>query len=208
MLSLAIALSGLYPTASLAQDTMLHRCTGPGGDTIYTDRPCSSLGMAERVQRGVAAPIGARRGGCARTLQDLMQEITIAVDARDVNRLGAVYHWIGHSQQSGYQILDRLQTVVDRPLVDIVPLRPSAVAQDEPVLDPTIVSPASAAAPLRDTTESLGEAVAAARSESARPRSARAPTGLRLEQTLKNGSTPSRTVFGLRRHLDCWWITF
>jgi hypothetical protein len=30
---------------------------------------------------------------------------------------------------------------------------------------------------------------------------------LRVEQTLANGSTPSRTVFGLRRHLDCWWIT-
>ena len=24
--------------------------------------------------------------------------------------------------------------------------------------------------------------------------------------TLKNGSTPSRTVFGLRRYLECWWI--
>ena len=30
--------------------------------------------------------------------------------------------------------------------------------------------------------------------------------GLRVEQTLRNGSTPSRTVFGLRRHLDCWWV--
>jgi hypothetical protein len=41
-----------------------------------------------------------------------------------------------------------------------------------------------------------------------RPPRARAPVGLRLEQTLANGSTPSRTVFSLRRHLDCWWISF
>ena len=34
----------------------------------------------------------------------------------------------------------------------------------------------------------------------------RAPVGLRIEQTLANGSTPSRTVFGLVKHLDCWWI--
>ena len=27
-----------------------------------------------------------------------------------------------------------------------------------------------------------------------------------LEQTLGNGSTPSRTVFGLRKHLGCWWV--
>ena len=35
-----------------------------------------------------------------------------------------------------------------------------------------------------------------------------APVGLRVEQTLANGSTPSRTHFGLRRHLDCLWISF
>ena len=35
----------------------------------------------------------------------------------------------------------------------------------------------------------------------------RAPSGLRLEQTLANGSTPSHTVLGLRRYLGCWWIT-
>ena len=34
----------------------------------------------------------------------------------------------------------------------------------------------------------------------------RAPVALRLEQTLGNGSTPSRTVLGLRRYLGCWWV--
>ena len=33
------------------------------------------------------------------------------------------------------------------------------------------------------------------------------PVGLRLEQTLANGSTPSQTVFGLRRSYNCFWIS-
>jgi hypothetical protein len=32
--------------------------------------------------------------------------------------------------------------------------------------------------------------------------------GLRVEQTLADSSTPSRTVFGLRRNLGCWWVHF
>jgi len=30
--------------------------------------------------------------------------------------------------------------------------------------------------------------------------------GLRVEQTLANGSTPSRTNFGLRQRMGCWWV--
>ena len=35
---------------------------------------------------------------------------------------------------------------------------------------------------------------------------ARPPVGLRLQQTSPRGSTPIQAVFGLRKHLDCWWI--
>jgi hypothetical protein len=34
----------------------------------------------------------------------------------------------------------------------------------------------------------------------------RAPSGLRLEQTLGGTATPARTVLGLRRYLGCWWV--
>jgi hypothetical protein len=34
------------------------------------------------------------------------------------------------------------------------------------------------------------------------------PVALRLEQTLSNGTTPAPSVFALRRHLDCWWVSF
>jgi hypothetical protein len=38
------------------------------------------------------------------------------------------------------------------------------------------------------------------------PRPRQAPVALRVEQTLANGSTPSRTVFGLQKYFGCWWI--
>ena len=65
--------------------------------------------------------------------------------------------------------MDRLQLVVDRPLVDLQPVWTGGDGYGPP--DPP-----------------------------------RPPVGLRLDQTSARGSTPIRTVFGLRRHLDCWWI--
>jgi hypothetical protein len=200
-----IAACGPWAPPARAQETLMNRCTGPGGSTIYTDRPCDSLGATARVPRGAGAGNlgGARRGGCARSMQELIQEITNAIDTRDVNRLGAVYHWPGHSPESGYRVLDQLQAIVDRPLVDIVPLRGSA---------PVVVAEAAPQAPVAPAANAPPPAEPAASAPAdtpARPTIIRrAPVGLRLEQTLGNGSTPSRTVFGLRRHLDCWWITF
>jgi hypothetical protein len=36
----------------------------------------------------------------------------------------------------------------------------------------------------------------------------RVPVALRLDQTEANGTTPVSTVLALRRHLDCWWVSF
>ncbi len=202
-----LAACALWPGAAQAQQT-LNRCTGPAGNTIYTDKPCDAIGASERLPRGaIAGAYGLRRGGCARNLQDLIYEITAAIDNRDVNRLGAVYHWVGQSAESGDRILDQLQAIVDRPLVDIVPLR-GAVAE-APVPEPGTAAPivpptASTAAP---AAPAENDATANDTAPQAPRLVRRAPVGLRLEQTLGKGSTPSRTVFGLRRHLDCWWIT-
>lgn len=212
-----IATAWARPAA--AQDALLNRCIGPGGNTIYTDRPCDSLGAVSRLPRG-ASPGNSvghalRRGGCARTLQELVYEITNAIDARDVNRLGAVYHWVGHSPESGYRVLDQLQAVVDRPLIDIAPLR-AATAPATRVTDvgsgatveADLTPPVAAPTPTGTIIDASPQATTGSESPATPPRSRRAPIGLRLEQTMKNGSTPVRTVFGLRRHLDCWWIVF
>jgi hypothetical protein len=191
-----------------AQTSPLNRCVDARGDTIYTDRRCDEIGAQAR---GIRSPTGAtlstRRMACARTLRDLVHEISAAIDQRDVNRLGAVYHWIGHDDASGARIYDRLQAIVDRPLVDIAPLRASAPVASLPAAP---LPPPDAPAPLpaapvaiAATTPTEGQDAAATPARPAR----RAPYGLRLQQTLRNGSTPSRTDLRLQRHFDCWWIT-
>ena len=159
----------------------VHRCSLPDGTALYTDRACATLGAADRVPRtGPGAGVRTSRGGCARNLQDLTYEMTTAIDANDVNRLAGVYDWVGASSSSAATLMDRLDLVVRRPLVDIVPVTASAPAADggDPMAD--LYPQATVRRP---------------------------PVGLRVEQTLANGSTPSRTVFGLRRYLGCWWIT-
>lgn len=218
VLILTLAAAASAPTAAPAQDPVPRRCIGPGGNTIYTDRPCETLGATARLPRGAApaARTGGGRGGCARTLQELVYAITNAIDTRDANRLGEVYHWVGHDQTSGYRVLDRLQAIVDRPLVDIVPLRAAAAQTDTPgatpitgaETPPATTAPSAPATPSAPVAAAGGAASTDALDPPLRPVRARAPVGLRLEQTLANGSTPSRTVFSLRRHLDCWWISF
>jgi hypothetical protein len=190
-----------------AQTSPLNRCVDADGDTIYTDRRCDEIGaQARSIRSPTGATLSTRRMACARTLRDLVHEISAAIDQRDVNRLGAVYHWVGHDDASGARIYDRLQAIVDRPLVDIAPLRASAPVvplPTEPLPLPDAPAPlpeVPVAIPAATPTE--GQDTAATPPRPAR----RAPYGLRLQQTLRNGSTPSRTDLRLQRHFDCWWI--
>ena len=151
-----LALSCLLAIAAASAQAQVHRCTMPDGTAVYTDRSCAALGATEQPPRTGLGAGGIRlyRGGCSRNLQDLVYEITTAIDAGDVNRLAGVYHWVGVPSGSAVALMDRLGAVVRRPLVDIVPV------------------------------------------------------ALRLEQTEANGTTPAPTVLALRRHLDCWWVSF
>jgi hypothetical protein len=194
-----LAIAWGWPQPAHAQ---VKRCTTNSGATIYTDRPCKSVGAVDRVPRGQHIGLtSARRSGCARNLQDLIYEITAATDQRDVNRLGAVYHWVGVSPQAGDRILDRLQAIVDRPLVDIVAIRSTRRYAPEPIADAAPASPDAPSSP---------EGFASSETPVAAPVPRRAvsggPVALRLEQTLRNTATPSRTILGLRRHYDCWWV--
>ena len=176
------------PAPARAQE--VRRCATASGATVYTDKRCEDIGAIDRLPR--VAPAGAGgssslyRNGCSRTLSDLVYQITAAIDARDVNRLASVYQWAGVSNASAHSILNKLEAIVDRPLVDIVPVRPSP----PPIVD------------------EYG-AIIDANTDGYYPRTAtrQRPTGLRLEQTLRNGSTPSTTVFGLRRSYNCFWIS-
>jgi hypothetical protein len=207
-LSLMMAAFWSLPETATAQ---VNRCTTNSGATVYTDRPCGAIGASDRLPRGAApSGTGARRVGCARNLQDLIYEITSAVDQRDVNRLGAVYHWIGMNAEGGHRVLDRLQAIVDRPLVDIVVIRGAGRSASTPRpgsdAQPSAgAAPFTPASPTADTF-AAPSAIGDASSPAPLPLRRGGPVGLRLEQTLRNSATPSRTVLGLRRHLDCWWV--
>lgn len=173
-----------------AQAQKVQRCATASGETVYTDKRCEDIGAIDRLPRvapaGAAGTSGLYRSGCSRTLGDLVYQITAAIDAKDVNRLASVYQWSGISNASANSILNRLEAIVERPLVDIVPVRP----RPPPIVDESgTVIDANADGYYPQTAT--------------RPR----PIGLRLEQTLRNGSTPSTTVFGLRRSYNCFWIS-
>src|SRR3989337_1734417 len=141
----------------------VRRCTTSDGGTVFTDRLCSEVDATEQVQRAEAGtPLRPYRGGCARTMQDLIHEGTAAIDGRDGNRLAP------------------------RPLVDITALRPATQV--------VVVERPGVSAPVLDEDYYA---------QTARNRR---PTALRIDQMLADGITPSRTIFGLRRHMDCWWI--
>lgn len=175
-----LLLFGLLPLALPGKaHAQVRRCTTSEGVEVFTDRRCTDIGATERLPRDAAGTTGAmrlRRSGCARNLQDLVYEMTAAIDARDTNRLAGVYHWVGISGSTSAGLLQRLEAIVQRPLVDIVPVTPGMEAEDAGYYPTTI--------PAREP-----------------------PVALRVEQTLANGSTPARTLFGLTRHFDCWWIT-
>ena len=185
-LFLGVSLS-CAPLAAWAQK--VQRCTTMGGETVYTDKHCEDVGAMDRLPR--ASPAGAGgsslyRSGCSRTLSDLVYQIAAAIDNKDVNRLAGIYQWAGVSNASANGILNRLEAIVQRPLVDIVPIRP----RPPPIVDENgIVIDENSDGYYPQTT--------------IRQR----PVGLRLEQTLANGSTPSQTVFGLRRSYNCFWIS-
>lgn len=178
--SLLVALLLLAPSAwAPPAAAQVRRCTGVDGTAIFTDRKCADIGASERLPRTAGNATGLRlyRRGCARNLQDLVYEVTAAIDAHDANRLAGVYHWVGVSGRTATGIMNRLDSVARRPLVDIVPVAARTPAsEDEALYYPSTI-------PQRQ-----------------------APVALRVEQTLGNSSTPSRTVFGLQRHFDCWWI--
>lgn len=175
MLCCLFAAASSWSTAAAAQ---VKRCVRPDGIALYTDRRCEDMDAVERLPRHDQAVAGSRRvyrGGCARNLQDLLYEMTSAIDGGDVNRLASVYNWTGMSARTSVGVMTRLDAVVQRPLIDVVPMMPAGPDGEDGTLYP------------QTTVRS-------------------APVAVRVEQTLANDSTPSRTVFGLQQYFGCWWI--
>ncbi|MCR6662911.1 MAG: hypothetical protein NVV60_07110 [Luteimonas sp.] len=212
----------LIVAACFAPDAaaQVQRCETADGRTIYTDKECQDVGAAERIPRGQdTGRAGSHRRQCSRTLQDLTFELAMSIDAQDVNRLAGLYHWPGIGTHNGYALMERLDAIARRPLVDVRPLHDD----DEPVAQPVDAPapsrvddarpPSSAelmrsATPWRPSTGIADRPPPEATAPVETPRPRRVPHAIQVDQTLANTGTPSRTVFGLRRHLGCWWISF
>jgi len=178
-----LACCGLPAGAASAQ---VRQCTAVDGGVVYTDRQCADIGAIDRLAtRTPSLGVGARlHRGCARSIQDLVYELSNAIYASDVNQLAGVYDWVGMSTANGYRLMTRLAAIAKRPLVDVQPMYSGGF---DPYGD------------IVEFDAETGELI------SKPPRKPRL-IGLKVEQTLANGSTPSRTVFGLRQYLGCWWV--
>lgn len=191
---LLLAAAALAP--SLAAGTQVNRCTAPDGTSVYTDRDCSTLGAVERLPRDrrfddSGAPAAPTRAfayrGCARSVAQLIQELTAAIDARDVNHLAAFYHWPGISSRAGHGLMERLERIARQPVLDIVPVGSAARSVAQPDSAPGFASLPVSRSPL--------------------PAHRGPPVALRVHQAVGQEAAPARTVFALRQHLDCWWIS-
>lgn len=174
LLGLVLLTTLAWPASAGAE---VRRCVQPDGDVSYTDHRCGEIGAVERpAEHGTGNAGRLYRGGCPRTLQDLMFEMTQAIDARDVNHLASLYHWAGMSGAAANAVVDQLDVLVQQPLVDIVPVMPAP---------PPIPAGYGVAAPV-----AYGAT----------------PVAVRVEQTVADGIAPSRTVFGLHRYFGCLWL--
>ena len=70
---------------------------------------------SNRVDPQVAHPAIA---GCARTPAQLAASLREALTRRDVNQLATAYDWTGMSGEQTKPLLQRLQRMSDRPLID------------------------------------------------------------------------------------------
>jgi hypothetical protein len=184
----ALAAALLWP---LRGDAQIRRCTRPDGEVVFTDRDCTDVGGQARPAPAMHSPVYGGKAyarGCSRSLRDLIFEVTASIESRDVNRLAAVYNWTGMSNRNGYAVLGRLDTIANRPLLDVSAVLPAPQLSMEADGGMTVSGAV-------DAQDWPGATVVR-----------RSPVALRVEQTLSNGSTPSRTMFGLRRHMGCWWI--
>ncbi len=188
---LLLLLAACIPHAAQAQ---VRRCTAADGTLILTDRQCADLGASERTYSSGINQSGGILGhnayrGCSRSVQDLTYAVGNAIQMGDVNQLAGLYDFSGTSTSSGYRLMERLGVISSRPLVDVQPMYAGGY---DPYSDPYA------------GMIEFDENGAIIQRPATKPRL----IGLRVEQTLSNNSTPSRTVFGLRKNMGCWWVHF
>lgn len=126
---LALFAFGFAPEA---QGQRVHRCIDAEGRPLFSDQPCVAHN-ARRPEDPVpptAAEVAAaeareaerlkRMGYCpAWDAESLQTELEASFGARDVNRLAALYHWPGATKYSSTVVLNEMERLLKRPLLDV-----------------------------------------------------------------------------------------
>jgi hypothetical protein len=187
--ALILLLAWACSTSLHAQD--VRRCLQSDGTVVITDGVCATdaIEKARVPEPALHTPGLPKRAGiatppaCNAQIEDLQYSVRTAIDMRDINQLAKHYHWPGVSDAQAEQIMNRLERLVLKPVLDIQPL--FAQARPEPDFD--YVSP----------------------DEIANAQSAQAPYGLKITQYQSNANdTLQSSTFRLQRHFNCWWIRY
>lgn len=99
----------------------VRRCVDARGNAVYTDRACAAVDATPSeapVSHAGAYASGFARRGCARNPDQLLDGVRGALEARDVNRLANYYHWTGTGTGAAKSLMDSLEAIAARPLVN------------------------------------------------------------------------------------------
>ncbi len=181
-------------------DAQVRRCVDAQGNSVFTDRACSSMDATPKappVAHSGAYARGFARRGCARSPEALMTGVRGALEVKDVNRLATYYHWSGVGSGAAKYLMDQLEGIAARPVVAVELVYPEsglAVATDG-----AVDAPASSVAAIKPP-----DALAPVETAAPKPPD---PLFLRVDQ-MRGSADPSsvRLEFGLRQNAGCWWI--
>lgn len=187
--------ASVWAHAAPAQD--VRRCERADGSVVFTDRRCADEETEQappKTSTQAADPATGPRTrlavapSCSRSPDDLVYGVRTAIDMRDTNQLAEHYHWVGVSDAQAEQLMDRLERIVNSPLMDIQLLYPDQAERPLPGEEGNVAY-------------DDGEVPEITRQ--------RAPYALRLLQFRSDASSQTQSsVLRLRRHFDCWWMQF
>lgn len=186
LFAVVIALAVLGAGDSVAQD--VHRCITADGGTIFTDRACGDIQAVERTPPPVRPGARSYVRDCARSPDDLLFGVRSALDAQDVNKLAAFYHWTGVGTDESVRLMNRLEALSKRPLVDValVGFEDDSYGYGYGDSDYTMFGDTPHAGPDHSV-----------------------PDRIRIEQMRNPESAAAvRTTFHLQKNLGCWWIRY
>lgn len=201
-------LAVLVAALALPAQAQVRRCVDAQGNSVFTDRACSSLDAVPRS--APASPGGAHdsggvgRQGCAAGPSQLLDEVRGALESRDVNLLASHYHWTGTGSGAAHSLMGELEAIAKRPLIAIELVFP---ATSLPRQDDGFAPPEAVAEDRFQRLDPTGDGAEAAAAEGPEPLRNRPPHAIRVEQLRGvGGAGSSQTLFNLRRHAGCWWI--